>query len=60
MEAGIEEEDQIIALNGEPTPFFQDFFYKVVDHKNQEVEVSILRNEKDTMLFSLTTSETER
>ena len=58
MEAGIEEEDQIIALNGEPTPFFQDFFYKVVDHKNQEVEVSILRNEKDTMLFSLTTSET--
>jgi regulator of sigma E protease len=56
-EAGIQKEDQIIAINDQPTPFFQDFFYAVRDFKNELITVTVLRNEKDTMSVKLTTSE---
>ncbi len=55
--AGIKEDDKIIALNGEATPYFMDFYRKVKDKKNTEVEVTVLRNEKDTLNFTMTTTD---
>ncbi|MCG8329056.1 MAG: RIP metalloprotease RseP [Chitinophagales bacterium] len=55
--AGIQEEDRIIALNGEPTPWFQDFYYKVIKLKSEKVNVSVVRNDKDTIQYALTTTE---
>ena len=56
-EAGIEVDDQIIALNGEPTPFFDSFYRKVKNRKSEEVTVTVLRNEKDTIDYKITTTE---
>lgn len=55
--AGIQKEDQIIALNGQPTPFFTDFYTLVKPLKSQEVSVAVLRNETDTLNFTMTTTE---
>ncbi len=62
--AGIREKDKIIALNGEPTPFFDVFYDKVKSHpiKNEEVLVTVtrqdtLRNSADTLDFKIVTTE---
>jgi regulator of sigma E protease len=55
--AGIQEEDQIIALNGEATPYFQNFYYRIIDMKGEEVSLTLLRNESDTVNVNLTTTE---
>ena len=55
--AGIEEKDQIIALNGAPTPFFNDFYKKARDLKEEPVDVTVVREKKDTMTLSMTTTE---
>ncbi len=55
--AGLQVEDKIIKLNGETTPFFNDFLTKVNPLKNQEVTVTIVRNESDTLDLTMTTTE---
>ncbi len=40
--AGIQKGDRIIALDGEPTPFFNDFFELVVKNPRVETEVQVL------------------
>jgi len=55
--AGIEKEDRLIALNGAPTPYFQNFYYMVKDLTEEEVNVTVLRNDSDTLNFNLTTTE---
>lgn len=57
VKAGIQKDDQIIGLNGEATPFFTDFYTRVKPLKSQEVRVDVLRNETDTLQFSMVTTE---
>ncbi len=47
--AGIKKDDQIIALDGVPTPFFNDFTEQVKGKAGKPVNVTLVRNEKDTM-----------
>lgn len=57
VRAGIQKEDRIIGLNGEATPYFTDFYTKIRSFKNTPVTVEVLRNDTDTLSFSLTTTE---
>ncbi|MEK7255404.1 MAG: RIP metalloprotease RseP, partial [Bacteroidota bacterium] len=60
--AGIRKGDQIIALNGKPTPFFNDFVEEVTKNpqKEKEIKVTAIRTDsttqaKDTMDFTVMT-----
>jgi regulator of sigma E protease len=55
--AEIQKDDRIIALDGQPTPFFFDFAKAVQGKKNETITLSILRNERDTLQKQLTTTE---
>lgn len=62
-EAGLLKGDQIIGLNGEATPYFNDFFEKLTNPKKPEtpVEVKVVRTDSttavaDTIDFNLTTN----
>jgi regulator of sigma E protease len=55
--AGIEPEDRIIALNGQPTPFFIDFFRLAQEQRGVPVTVTVLRQDTDTLQLNMTTSE---
>jgi len=48
--AGIKEGDQVIALNGQPTEYFDDFYdlIKKGDFKNQDIQVGVLRTDTTT------------
>ncbi|MGM0549769.1 MAG: RIP metalloprotease RseP [Bacteroidota bacterium] len=48
--AGIKIDDQIVAVNNHNTPYFDDFVEKVKKYKEQEVEVSVIRNQ-DTLVL---------
>lgn len=54
--AGVEPGDRVIAFNGQPTLFFTDFAEQAKEHKNEEVEVTVLRS-KDTLDLAMTTTE---
>lgn len=54
-DAGIEVNDRIIAINGEPTVFFDQFAKVVKSHKGEQVEAVILRG-ADTLFFSIPVS----
>ncbi len=41
--AGIKKNDHIIALNGTPTPYFQDFVKLIKQQKNKTITVTLLR-----------------
>jgi len=56
-EAGMQNGDQIIGLNGYKTEFFDVFKDSLLKHKNQMVNVSVLRN-NDTLLFDVMVPET--
>lgn len=43
-EAGLQIDDKIIALNGEPKLYFNEFYNEIQKHKNKEVIVGALRN----------------
>jgi len=47
-DAGMQVNDRIIGLNGQPTEFFRDFFVEIQKHKNEEVVVTVLRGQ-DTL-----------
>ncbi len=62
--AGIKPGDQIIGLDGQYTPYFQDFFNRLTKPPKPgvEVEVMVLRPDslsqrKDTLLFDIVTNE---
>ena len=46
--AGLQKGDQMISLNGESMPFFQDFYKNIQKHKNETITLQILRG-KDTL-----------
>jgi len=58
LKAGIQKDDRIIALNGIPTFYFDEFKSTIQNYKNKEVQVSVLREEKDTMNFLVQIPET--
>ncbi len=62
-ESGIQKGDKIIALNGEPTPFFNDFFTALTTPRKPEtlVTVTAVRTDAnsqalDTLDFAITTN----
>jgi regulator of sigma E protease len=56
-EAGIKVGDRIVKFNDLPIKFFDEFKTEIVKHKNQSVEVGVLRG-KDTMMFKINIPET--
>ncbi len=59
-EAGFKKDDEVLTLNGEPSRFFHEFSKKAGGLKGEEVSVSVLRNDRDTMNFNLTLTEKGR
>ena len=55
--AGIKKGDQIIATNGTPTPFYDQFYTISQARKGQDTEITVLRNEKDTVNLNLKLTE---
>lgn len=53
IKAGIKKADRIIALNGTPTTYMQDFRRLVQQNKNKPVALTVLRG-KDTLAINLT------
>lgn len=54
--SGLKKDDQIIAVNGETTPFFQVFRQQLEDLKGQTANLSVVRNH-DTLTVSTPVSE---
>ena len=51
-EAGIQEGDAIVAINDLIIPYFMDFRSEIVNYKNQDVVITVVRN-ADTLTFPL-------
>lgn len=47
--AGLRPGDRIIAVNNKTTEFFDQFKSEIANYKNQDIHLTILRNEKDTL-----------
>ncbi len=54
LEAGFEVDDRIIGLNGAPTTYLNDFQKSLSNRDSDDVTVTILRNDRDTLTKSLT------
>lgn len=54
--AGMQKNDQIIGLNGISTPYFHDFVKTVRKRPNEEITVTTLRNNRDTIDFKIKTN----
>jgi regulator of sigma E protease len=54
-EAGLLKNDRIIGLNDTKTEYFHEFFRAVKELKETEVTVHILRNQTDSMSYTMTT-----
>ncbi len=54
QEAGIEVNDQIIAINGEEAKFYDEVTAKIANLKDSTATFSVLRNQKDTLEFVIT------
>jgi regulator of sigma E protease len=50
--AGLEKGDQIIALNGKPMRFFDEYVEAIPKHKNDTISLTAVRN-SDTLLFEV-------
>ena len=55
--AGLQKGDKVIGLNGQSTPFYDDFTAIAKQNKGKSVNIQFLRNERDTMTKSLVLSE---
>ncbi|MEM1322364.1 MAG: RIP metalloprotease RseP [Bacteroidota bacterium] len=55
--AGLKVDDKIIALNGQPITYFDHFIELAKPNKGKPVKLSVLREEKDTVVFDLTLTE---
>jgi regulator of sigma E protease len=54
--AGLQKEDQFIALNGTSLVFFDEYVDQIAQYAGQEIEVSVLRD-GDTLHYSMTLGE---
>lgn len=52
--AGIQKGDRIIGFDGHPTVFYDEFAPLARQRKGQSATVTVLRNEKDTLSFTMT------
>jgi len=48
--AGLQVGDQLLAINGEETPFFQDVVSYLQDHKEETAKIKVLRNNSEIEL----------
>ncbi len=48
--AGLQKEDQLVAVNGVPTPYFEDFSKAIKEHKGTAVVLSVIRDQKEMTL----------
>lgn len=55
--AGLKVKDKVIAVNGEPTPYYHLFSQKVLPQKNKKIDITVVRNQKDTLTLPVTTTE---
>lgn len=55
-QAGLQAEDRIIALDGQATPYYNDFARQVMDKQGKPIRVGVLRDQ-DTLSLSMTTTE---
>jgi regulator of sigma E protease len=55
--AKIQKDDRIIAMNGQPTLYYDQFVRLAQQHKNKPVELTLLRNGTDTTKVGLTITE---
>lgn len=55
--AGFKVKDKVIAVNGEPTPYYHLFSQKVLPQKNKKIDITVVRNQKDTLTLPVTTTE---
>jgi len=54
--AGIQKDDRVIGLNGKPTPYFLDFAKAVKGREKEKIQLTVLRNQQDTLQKELTTT----
>lgn len=54
-DAGIEVQDKIISINGEPTNYFDEFARSVKSHKGETVQAVVVRG-NDTLLYNIQVS----
>lgn len=47
--AGIRLNDRVIGLNGVPVEYFDEFKTNIAKYKNEDVEISLIRNNSDTV-----------
>jgi regulator of sigma E protease len=52
-QAGFQLDDKLIAINDTPTPFFFDFFSELQKHKNENIDVTVVRG-GDTLMVNVT------
>jgi regulator of sigma E protease len=55
--AGMQAGDRIIGFNNTPTPYFHEFVKLVRKQPNEDVMVTALRNDRDTLNFKIKTNE---
>jgi regulator of sigma E protease len=52
-EAGLKKHDQIIGINEDTVLYFDEFKEKIQEYKNQDVNIVVLRDEKDTLDYPI-------
>lgn len=55
--AGIKKNDKVISLDGQPIQFFDEFYTALRDKKEEKIQVGVLRNNLDTIMFDIKTTE---
>jgi len=58
LNAGLEKNDRIIALEGFPTLYFDEFKSLIGNYKNKQILITALRNNADTIKINLLVPET--
>ncbi len=58
--AGLREDDRIIALNNTPTEYFDQFKSEISSYSNEEVQLTVIRNESDTLQYPVQVSAESR
>lgn len=59
-ESGMKVDDQVIAFNGEPIEYYDEFQGKIKGQESKEITVTVLRNQKDTVNLKMTTTDEGR
>lgn len=54
--AGVKNDDLIIAINDKSTNYVHEFLAEIQNHKAQDIKLTLLRNQRDTIVANLTTT----